>query len=108
MQRRGLVAGMASNRGRQEVEELGSLFGANLRLTDKEQNGIAIDKKATGGVLLGFQYTMVTEVLTSKDVHGEAFIDCFTSLCRGRNGVSICDIGDRRFFTSLLGNRIWK
>lgn len=56
------------------------------------------------GLLLGFQYTMVAEVLTSKKVHGESFIDCFTSLSPGMKGVSIRDIGDRRFLTRFVGD----
>lgn len=56
------------------------------------------------GVLLGFQYNLVAEVLTSKDVHGEAFTDYFTSLWRGREDVSIRDLGNRRFLARFVGH----
>lgn len=46
---------------------------------------------------------MVAEVLTTKDVHGEAFVDCFTSLWRGRDGVSIRDIEGWRFLARFVG-----
>ncbi|KAB2622512.1 hypothetical protein D8674_024694 [Pyrus ussuriensis x Pyrus communis] len=42
--------------------------------------------------------------LTSKEVYGELFIDCFTSLWRGRDDVSIRDIGDRRFLARFVGH----
>lgn len=72
-----LSVGMAADRVRKDLEELGSKFDLKLWLTEKEREGITIDRKVVEGVLLGFQYTLVTEVL---DVYGEAFIDCFTSL----------------------------
>lgn len=63
-----------------DLEELGSRFGSKLRLSNKECGGIKIYKKAVEGVLLGFQFTLIAEVLTSKEVSGVAFIDCFSSL----------------------------
>lgn len=74
-----------------------------MRLTDKERGGITIDRKAIDGALLGFQYTVLAEVLTSKEVNGEVFIDRFMSLWRAREGVSIRNIGDRRFLARFVG-----
>ena len=87
----------------QEMQELSDRFGTNLRLTDKERGGIIIDRKAIDDALLGFQYTVLVDVLTSKEVNGEALIDRFTPLWRGREGVSIRYIGDRRFLARIMG-----
>lgn len=86
------------------MEELGSRFDSKLRLTKRERKGITIDRNAMERVLLRFQYTLVAEVLTFKDLHGESFIDCFMSLWRGRDGVSIRDLGDRRFLEGFIGH----
>lgn len=85
------------------MDELGLRFGTNLRLSDKKRNRLTIDRKTVEGVLLRFQYTMVAEVLTAREVHRKVFIDCFTSLWRGREGVSIRDIGGRRFLARFVG-----
>lgn len=99
------VVAMAANREKQELEELGVRFGTDLRLTENERGGLTIDRKAMDGILLGFQYSLVAEVLMSKVVHGEAFIDRFTWLWRGREGVSIKEISDRRFLARFVGQR---
>ncbi|KAM1197262.1 hypothetical protein ACFX2I_008878 [Malus domestica] len=62
------------------MADLGSRFGLNLRLSEKERGCLRIDRKEVDDTLLGFQYTMVAEVLTSKEVNGEVFVDCFMSL----------------------------
>lgn len=80
-----------------DMKELGSRFGFKLRLSNKKLRGISIKIKDVEGALLGFQYTMIVEVLTTKDVNGDVFIDCFMSLWRGREKVSIRDIGEPRF-----------
>ncbi|KAM2468438.1 hypothetical protein FF1_010111 [Malus domestica] len=90
---------MDEDKPRKDLEDMGSRFGSKLKLSEKELGGISIQRKDVEGALLGLQYTLIAEVLTSKEVNGEAFIDCFMSLWRGREGVSIRDIGDRRFLT---------
>ncbi|KAM1223595.1 hypothetical protein ACFX2G_043554 [Malus domestica] len=87
------------------MDELGNRFGSKLRLSEKELGGVNIERKDVEGALLGFQYTMIAEVLTCKEVKGEVFIDCFMSLWRGREGVSIRDIGDRRFLARFASQR---
>lgn len=99
-----LSTGMAADRVRKDLEELESKFDSKLRLTEKEREGITIDRKVVEGVLLGFQCTLVAEVFTSKDMHGKAFIDCFTSFWRRREGVSIRDLGNRRFLARIVGH----
>ncbi|KAM1376754.1 hypothetical protein PS1_038739 [Malus domestica] len=96
---------MGEDKPKKDMEELGSRFGAKLKLFEKELGGISIQRKDVEGALVGLQYTLIAEVLTSKEVNGEAFIDCFMSLWRGREGVSIRDIGDRRFLTRFAGQR---
>ncbi|KAM1224312.1 hypothetical protein ACFX2G_044189 [Malus domestica] len=96
---------MGEDKPKNDLEDLGSRFGAKLKLSEKELGGICIQRKDVEGALVGLQYTLIAEVLTSKEVNGEAFIDCFMSLWRGREGVSIRDIGDRRFLTRFAGQR---
>ncbi|KAM2543207.1 hypothetical protein TB2_022554 [Malus domestica] len=96
---------MGEDKPKKDLEDLGSRFGAKLKLSEKELGGICIQRKDVEGALVGLQYTLIAEVLTSKEVNGEAFIDCFMSLWRGREGVSIRDIGDRRFLTRFAGER---
>ncbi|KAM2309478.1 hypothetical protein COP1_031455 [Malus domestica] len=96
---------MGEDKPKKDMEELGTKFGAKLKLSEKELGGICIQRKDVEGALVGLQYTLIAEVLTSKEVNGEAFIDCFMSLWRGREGVSIRDIGDRRFLTRFAGQR---
>ncbi|KAM1135531.1 hypothetical protein ACFX19_045215 [Malus domestica] len=96
---------MAKDCDRRELEDLGFRFGSKLKLSEKEKEGINIERKEVEGALLGFQYTLIAEVLTTKEVNGEAFIDCFMSLWRGREGVSIRDIGERRFLARCTGQR---
>lgn len=74
-------------------------------MSEKERGGINIERKNVEGALVGLQYTMIAEVLTSKEVKGVTFIDCFMSLWRGREGVSIKDIGERRFLARFTGQR---
>ncbi|KAM1771771.1 hypothetical protein ACFX11_046549 [Malus domestica] len=73
------------------MDELGSRFGSKLRLSEKERGGIIIERKDVNGAILGLQYNFIAEVLTSKE--------------RGREGVSIRDIGNRRFLARFAGQR---
>ncbi|KAM2624895.1 hypothetical protein TB1_031830 [Malus domestica] len=75
---------MGEDKPKKDLEDLGSRFGAKLKLSEKELSGISIQMKDVEGALVGLQYTLIAEVLTSKEVNGEAFIDCFMSLWRGR------------------------
>lgn len=76
------------------MEELWQTLGDKLYLTDRENEGVVIDRKDVEEALIGFHYMLLAEVLTVRAVHEEAFIDRFTSLWRGKEGVSIRDIGD--------------
>lgn len=96
---------MSVDSEKRDLEELGSRFGSKLRLSEKECEGINIEMKDVEGALLGFQYTLIAEVLTSKEVNGAAFIDCFLSFWRGREGVSIRDIRECRFQARFAGQR---
>ncbi|KAM1777717.1 hypothetical protein ACFX11_044340 [Malus domestica] len=96
---------MSEDREGRAMDELGSRFRSHLKLSEKERGCLSIERKDMEGALLGFQYSMVAEVLTTKEVKGDVFIDCFTSLWRGREGVSIRDIGDRRFLARFAGLR---
>ncbi|KAM1465672.1 hypothetical protein ACFXTO_045147 [Malus domestica] len=95
--------GMAGGNQKTDLDELETRFGTNLILSEKEQGGVCIERKDVEGALLGFQYTVIAEVLTAKAVKGDVFVDCFMSLWRGREGVSIREIVDRRFLARFAG-----
>ncbi|KAM1552112.1 hypothetical protein FF1_044188 [Malus domestica] len=97
--------GMAGGNQKTDLDELETRFGTNLILSEKEQGGVCIERKDVEGALLGFQYTVIAEVLTAKTVKGDVFVDCFMSLWRGREGVSIREIVDRRFLARFAGKR---
>lgn len=87
------------------MEELGKTLGDKLHLTDREKDGVVIGRKDVEEALIGFHYMLLAEVLIERTVHGEAFIDRFTSLWQGKEGVSIRDIGDRRFLIKFMAKR---
>ncbi|KAM1386256.1 hypothetical protein ACFX2F_032738 [Malus domestica] len=88
---------------RQNMELLARKFGSNLSLLEKERGGIKIEKKDTEGALLGFHHSMVTEVLSTKAVNENGFIDQFTSLWGGNEGVSIRALGGALFMARFVG-----
>lgn len=73
-------------------------MGAKLQLSEKEKCDVTIGRKAIEEALMGFHYCMVAKVLTDKEVNRETFIDRFTSLWRGRDGVSIREVGEQIIF----------
>lgn len=56
---------MARN-GKLNMKSLAQKFGTSLLLSEKENGGIKIQKKAVEGALLGFHYNVVAEVLQTK------------------------------------------
>lgn len=98
----GLIGDMGHSVTDGVVEELGQLLGTKLLLTDKEKTGVIIGRKEVEGALLGFHNVFLAEVLTEKTVNAEAFIDRFTSLWRGKEGVSIRVLGDQRFLIRFV------
>ncbi|KAM1184472.1 hypothetical protein ACFX15_013407 [Malus domestica] len=72
---------MAGGSPKEDLKELGTRFGTNLILSEKEQGGVCIERKDIECALLGFQYTLIAEVLTAKAVKGDVFVDRFMSLC---------------------------
>ncbi|KAM1467363.1 hypothetical protein ACFX2I_032474 [Malus domestica] len=85
------------------MELLARKFGSNLSLLEKKRGGIKIEKKDTEGALLGFHHSVVTEVLSTKAVNENGFIDQFTSLRRGNEGVSIRALGGALFMARFVG-----
>ncbi|KAM1114125.1 hypothetical protein TB1_046057 [Malus domestica] len=94
---------MKKNINMSDLDDLGSRFGSKLRLSENKWGDISIERKDVEGVLMGLQYTMIVEVLTSKEVNREVFIDRFMSLWRGREWVFIRDIEERRFLVRFAG-----
>ncbi|KAM1733657.1 hypothetical protein PS1_019335 [Malus domestica] len=60
---------MAGGSPKADLEELGTRFGTNLILSEKEHGGVCIERKDVESALLGFQYTLIAEVLTTKLGH---------------------------------------
>lgn len=57
------------------MEGLASKFRSNLSLSERENDGIKIEKNAVEGALLGFHYSIVVEVFSLKLVNKNRFID---------------------------------
>ena len=87
------------------MEELGVNLGAKLKLSEKERSVLVIGMKEVEEALVGFNLCAVVEVLTTKEVNRDVFIDRFTSLWRGRSGVSIRDLGSRRFLARFVSEQ---
>lgn len=85
-----------------DMEELGVRLGSNLKLSEKERKVNVIGRKEVEEALIGFHLCAVVEVLMNKEVHRNAFINRFMSLCRGKSGVSIKDLGGRRFLARFV------
>ncbi|KAL6276963.1 hypothetical protein ACE6H2_020564 [Prunus campanulata] len=84
------------------MEELEQHFGSNLCLSEKEHVGIQIAAEKCGDLWKGSSVTLVARVLTNWAVQSEGFIGMFTRLWRGMDGVSIKEIGERRFLRESL------
>ncbi|KAB2622357.1 ribonuclease H protein [Pyrus ussuriensis x Pyrus communis] len=69
------------------MEGLVMKFGSSLFLSEKEKGGIKIGKK---------------DVFSLKSLNDNVFIDQFTSLWRGREGVSIRALGEARFMAQFV------
>ncbi|KAB2635890.1 hypothetical protein D8674_026424 [Pyrus ussuriensis x Pyrus communis] len=91
--------------GRRNMESLVKKFGSSLSLSELEKGGINIEKKDTEGALLGFHHSVVVEVFSTKAVNKNGFIDQFTSLWRGNEGISIRALGEARFIARFIGHR---
>ena len=87
------------------MDTLAQKFGSSLSLSAKEKCGLKIEKKDAEGALLGFHYSLVVEVFLNKVVNDNGFIDQFTSLWRGKEGVSIRALGGNRFMARFVGRR---
>lgn len=79
------------------MEELEKRFGAHLCLSEKERTGLVLEEEDIGDLWKGSQFTLVARVVTHKSVNREAFGGVFTRLWSGTDGVSIKEIGERRF-----------
>ncbi|KAB2628840.1 hypothetical protein D8674_033635 [Pyrus ussuriensis x Pyrus communis] len=89
--------------GFQNIESLALKFGSSLSPSEREKGGIKIEKKAVEEALLGFHYSIVVEVFSLKPVNENGFIDQFTSLWRGREGISIRALGGALFIARFVG-----
>lgn len=80
-----------------ELEELGKRFRSKLMLSEKEL------EEVLSGTLVVFHYSLVAEVLSHLSVNRDAFVEMFTGLWRGHEGVSIWEIGEKRFLARFVG-----
>lgn len=84
------------------MEELEVKLGSNLKLLEKERKVIVIGRNEVEEALIGFHFYVVVEVLTTKEVHRDVFLDRLSSQWRRKCGVSIRDLGCRRFFARFV------
>lgn len=87
------------------MEELELRFGSNLRLSERERVGIQIAAEECGDLWKGSLVTLVARVLTTRAVQSEGFISMFTRLWSGMDGVSIKEIGERRFLVRFANKK---
>lgn len=87
------------------MEALEQRFGSHLSLSEKELVGIQITAEECGDLWYGSAFTLVVRVLTNRAVHSEGFIGLFTRLWRGLDGVSIKEIGERRFLARFVSKK---
>ncbi|BFG38051.1 hypothetical protein CerSpe_243250 [Prunus speciosa] len=91
------------------MDDMNKRFRAKLHLSEKERLVVKIDKEELSDTLVACQYLLAARVLTNKSVNKDAFIEVFTTLWCGEQGVSIKDIGECRFvarFTSLRDKKM--
>lgn len=83
-------------------------YKIRIRVCDGEKGHVeqeALIAKFGTGLSLIAKYSVVVEVLTSKDVNDNGFIDQFTNLWRGRDRVSIRALGGLDLWFALLAER---
>ncbi|XP_008235645.1 PREDICTED: uncharacterized protein LOC103334450 [Prunus mume] len=87
------------------MEELENRFGANLQLSDKELQGVAIGEDEIATVMRGSCFTLVARVLTARAVHQDSFVEAFKRLWKGTDEVSIREIDDSWFLVRFTNQR---
>lgn len=101
----GLGLCIASSMEKMNLEKLEKQFGLIFSLSNKEKIGVKIAPRGVEGALVGFHYSLIAEVFTIKEVNDHAFIDQFTPLWRGKEGVSIRALGGARFIARFIGKK---
>lgn len=87
------------------MEDLEKRFGAHLCLSERERAGLVFAEEDIGDLWKGSQFTLVARVVTHKSVNREAFGSVFTRLWGGNDGVSIKEIGERRFLVRFASQK---
>ncbi|CAL9014414.1 unnamed protein product [Prunus brigantina] len=87
------------------MEDLELRFGVNLRLSDRERQGVQIGENELGSQFVGHRNTLVAKVLSHQVVNKEGFLSSFSRLWRGIAEVSIREIADKLFLVRFENHR---
>ncbi|KAH0972960.1 hypothetical protein GBA52_025116 [Prunus armeniaca] len=87
------------------MEDLELRFGANLRLSDKERQGVRIGESDLGSQFVGHHNTLVAKVHSQRVVNKEGFIASFSRMWKGIAGVSIKEFADKSFLVRFENHR---
>ncbi|CAB4316765.1 unnamed protein product [Prunus armeniaca] len=87
------------------MEDLELRFGANLRLSDNERQGVRIGESDLGSQFVGHHNTLVAKVHSQRVVNKEGFIASFSRMWKGIAGVSIKEFADKSFLVRFENHR---
>lgn len=79
-----------------KMDEMGRRFAGALVLTERESKGVRIRVSAAQSALR-CQFALVCKVATPRLFRRQSFIDLFSRLWGGEDGVSISDVEEDRF-----------
>ncbi|CAL2246752.1 unnamed protein product [Prunus armeniaca] len=88
-----------------DMEDLELRFGANLRLSDRERQGVHIGEIELGSQFVGHHNTLVAKILSHRVVNKEGFFSSFSRLWKGISEVSIREIADKLFLVRFENHR---
>lgn len=91
--------------GEDEPRGVRETIWVNPFLIEQGENWGKIAPRDVEGALVGFHYSVIAEVFTVKEANDHAFIDLFTPLWRGKEGVSIRALGGARFIARFVGKK---
>lgn len=89
------------------MEEIGRRFEGALVLTERESKGVRIRASAVQSALR-CKFALVCRVATPRVFRRQSFIDLFTRLWGGDDGVTISDMEDDRFLARFVSEKDMK
>ncbi|KAL6210030.1 hypothetical protein ACLB2K_020968 [Fragaria x ananassa] len=90
------------------MEEMSWRLKESLVLTDREARGVRIRPSAVAAARR-CRFVLVCKVITPRHIRKQSFIELFSRLWRGEEGVTITDMEDNRFAARFQSERdMWK